>query len=158
MRYSAAMRLFVTTLAAVVALQPAAASQSDQPIQDLLKLHQYDLAGDGRALLEKEAKAASFLLIGGLHGDKETPALVDSLWPTIGYGYLAAEMSPWAASRLKVSHIRGSDIEEPQPHSLIAAGGAEPSEQSAAIDGGVDEGRIQACPCASTARTRAQHG
>jgi hypothetical protein len=30
-------------------------------------------------------------------------------------------MSPWAASRLKVPHIRGSDIEEPQPHSLIRA-------------------------------------
>ena len=28
-------------------------------------------------------------------------------------------MSPWAASRLKVPHIRGSDIEEPQPHSLV---------------------------------------
>jgi hypothetical protein len=28
-------------------------------------------------------------------------------------------MSPWAASRLKVSHVRGSDIEEPQPHLLI---------------------------------------
>jgi erythromycin esterase-like protein len=30
-------------------------------------------------------------------------------------------MSPWAASRLKVGHLRGGDIEEPQPHSLIGA-------------------------------------
>jgi hypothetical protein len=44
---------------------------------------------------------------------------VNSLWPTVGYHYLAMEMSPWAASRLKTPHVRGSDIEEPQPHSLI---------------------------------------
>ena len=29
------------------------------------------------------------------------------------------EMSPWAASRLKLEHLRGGDIEEPQPHVLI---------------------------------------
>jgi erythromycin esterase-like protein len=115
------MRISLTTLAVVIALQHAAPGQTDQPIQELLKLHQYDLAGEGRALLEKEAKAASFFLIGGLHGDKETPALVDSLWPSIGYQYLAAEMSPWAASRLKASYVRGSDIEELQPHSLVGA-------------------------------------
>jgi hypothetical protein len=28
-------------------------------------------------------------------------------------------MSPWAAGRLKVPHLRGGDIEEPQPHLLI---------------------------------------
>ena len=51
--------------------------------------------------------------------------MVDSLWPTIGYGYLAAEMSPWAASRLKVPHVRGSDVEKELPFSLDyrAAGG-----------------------------------
>lgn len=97
----------------------AALGQTDQPIAELLKIHQADLAAEGKALLEKEARAASFFLIGGLHGDKETPALVDSLWPTVGYQYLAAEMSPWAVSRLKVPHMRGSDIEEPQPHLLI---------------------------------------
>src|SRR6185503_7071282 len=93
--------------------------QAEQSISDLLKVHQYDLATTGKALLEKEARAASFFLIGGLHGDNETPALVNSLWPSIGYQYLAMERSPWAASRLKVPHLRGSDIEEPQPHLLI---------------------------------------
>ena len=97
-----------------------ARGQTD-PISELLKIHQYDLATEGKALLEKEARAVSFFLIGGLHGDNETPALVDSLWSTVGYQYLAAEMSPWAASRLKVPHIRGSDIEEPRPHLLIRA-------------------------------------
>jgi len=115
------MRRLLIVLAVALASVGAALDQIDQPIAELLKIHQYDLAAEGKALLEKEARAASFFLIGGLHGDKETPALVDSLWPTVGYQYLAAEMSPWAASRLKVPHMRGSDIEELQPHLLIRA-------------------------------------
>jgi hypothetical protein len=113
------MRRLLIVLAVALTSVGAPLGQTDQPIAELLKIHQYDLAAEGKALLEKEARAASFFLIGGLHGDKETPALVDSLWPTVGYQYLAAEMSPWAASRLKVPHVRGSDIEELQPHSLI---------------------------------------
>ncbi len=120
MEYSAGMRRLLILAAAVAfTLQSAALGQTYQPISELLKVHQYDLAAEGKALLQKEARAASFFLIGGLHGDKETPALVDALWPTAGYRYLAAEMSPWAASRLKVAHVRGSDIEEPLPQLLI---------------------------------------
>jgi hypothetical protein len=115
------MRRLLVVLAVAFSSQVAVPWQLDQPVAELLKIHQFDLATDGKALLEKEARAASFFLIGGLHGDRETPALVDALWPRIGYQYLAAEMSPWAASRLKVTHVRGSDIEEPQPHALIAA-------------------------------------
>jgi hypothetical protein len=126
------MPRLLIVLALTLALRSPALGQPDQPISELLKIHQYDLAVDGKALLEKEARAASFFLIGGLHGDKETPALVDALWPILGYRYLAAEMSPWAASRLKVPHVRGSDIEELQPHSLIAAL-AEANPQSAAL-------------------------
>ena len=113
------MRTRLIVLAVIFAAHGLALGQTDQSIVDLLKVHQYDLATDGKALLEKEAKGVSFFLIGGLHGDKETPALVDSLWPAIGYRYLAAEMSPWAASRLGRTHVRGSDIEELQPHLLI---------------------------------------
>jgi hypothetical protein len=113
------MRNLLVVAAVVLTSQTAPQGQSDQTISELLKIHQYDLANEGKALLQKEASAASFFLIGGLHGDKETPALVDSLWATVGYRYLAAEMSPWAASRRKVSHVRGSDIEEPQPHLLL---------------------------------------
>ena len=113
------MRRTLIVAALMVTAQGLPLGQADQSISDLLKVQQYDLATEGKAFLEKEARAASFFLIGGLHGDKETPALVDSLWSSAGYRYLAMEMSPWAASRLKVSHIRGSDIEEPQPHSLI---------------------------------------
>jgi hypothetical protein len=115
------MRMLLIVLAAAFAWQTAAVGRIEQSVSELLGIHQYDLAAGGKALLEKEARAASFFLIGGLHGDKETPALADALWPTIGYQYLAKEMSPWAASRLKIPHVRGSDIEEPQPHSLVRA-------------------------------------
>ena len=87
------------------ASQTAPIGQTDQPIAELLKVHQYDLAADGKTLLQKEAAAAAFFLIGGLHGDKETPALVDALWPTIAYQYLAVEKSPWAARRLPFLRI-----------------------------------------------------
>ena len=110
----------VLIVTAVALTSPwGAVAQVDRPIPELLKTHQFDLATEGQALLQKEAKTASFFLIGGLHGDRETPALVDSLWPAFGYQYLAAEMSPWAASRLKARHVRGSDIEELQPHGPI---------------------------------------
>lgn len=115
------MRRLLILLTVALTSVGATLGHTDQPIAELLEVHQHDLAAEGKALLEREARAASFFLIGGLHGDRETPALVDSLWPTVGYQYLAAEMSPWAASRLKVPHIRGSDIEEPQPDSLIRA-------------------------------------
>lgn len=120
---SIACRLRRLPILLAVALLPAGAvcAQDAPSIAALLQANQYDLAADGKALLEREARAASFFLIGGLHGDKETPALVDSLWPRIGYQYLAAEMSPWASSRLEVAHLRGSDIEEPRPHLLIRA-------------------------------------
>jgi hypothetical protein len=91
-------------------------------LPELLRANQFDLSTTGKAFLAKEASRASFFLIGGLHGDKETPALVDALWPTLkdfGYRYITMEMSPWAASRLKLEHLRGGDIEEPQPHVLI---------------------------------------
>jgi hypothetical protein len=113
------MRRHLMAVAVALTAQALSPGQTNQSISDLLNIHQYDLATEGKALLEKEARAASFFLIGGLHGDKETPALVDSLWATAGYRYLAMEMSPWAASRLGTPHLRGSDVEEPQPHALI---------------------------------------
>ena len=113
------MRRYLTVAAVVFTAQGLPPGQTNQSISDLLNVHQFDVATEGRALLEKEARAASFFLIGGLHGDRETPAPVDALWPAVGYRYLAMEMSPWAAGRLGTPHVRGSDIEEPQPHALI---------------------------------------
>jgi hypothetical protein len=60
-------------------------------------------------------------LIGGLHGDNETQALVEILVPALGAPTLVlTEMSPWAANRLfgKMAdtgvRLRGIDIEEAQ--------------------------------------------
>ncbi len=61
----------------------------------MLQKYQWDLSTDGRTFLLEEATAVSFFLIGGLHGDNETPRLVDALWPTLrdsGYRYIFAEM------------------------------------------------------------------
>jgi hypothetical protein len=109
---------FVLTFAAIAIGQQAPGDE----VPELLRANQFDLSTTGRAFLAREASLTSFFLIGGLHGDKETGALVDALWPTlkdVGYRYIAMEMSPWAASRLKREHLRGSDIEERQPHVLI---------------------------------------
>jgi hypothetical protein len=103
--------------------------QSGNAALELLRSHQMDLSTDGREFLSREAEKASFFLVGGLHGDNETPALVQKLWPDLkkfGYRYVALEMSPWAAGRadaVSTSNggpaLRGSDMEEPQPNLLI---------------------------------------
>jgi hypothetical protein len=89
------------------------------PIADFLRTSQLDLAADGKRFLIEEGKRSSFFALGGLHGDSETSALVQELWPNLEYQYIVVEMSPWAAGRLKVPHLRGGDIEEPRPHVII---------------------------------------
>lgn len=93
--------------------------QATDPIAELLRTSQSDLATQGKAFLIAEGRRASFFALGGLHGDNETQALVQDLWQGLGYAYITVEMSPWAASRLKIAHVRGGDIEEPRPHLLI---------------------------------------
>lgn len=116
--------------ALVVTVLGGAFGQTSDSLSELLRAHQFDLATDGKAFLLNEASRASFLLVGGLHGDQETPALVQTLSAgsePFGYHHVAVEMSPWAASRLEASltrqgaaaRISGADIEEPQPHLLI---------------------------------------
>jgi hypothetical protein len=115
--------------------------QATDPVSELLNKNQTDLATEGRAFLVKEASRASFFLVGGLHGDNETQALVQDLGRALGpFGYhnTAAEMSPWAANRLLASlgiqdrtAVWGSDIEELQPHLVIRElAGANPENQS----------------------------
>lgn len=118
-------------VALVLALCGTGLGRTSDPIADLLQAHQRDLATDGTAFLIREASEASFALVGGLHGDRETPALVQALSAGLdkfGYDHIAVEMSPWAASRLEGAlskqagqavRIRGADIEEVQPHLLI---------------------------------------
>ena len=65
---------------------------------------QYDLENEGRIFLLNEAKSNQFFLLGELHGDKEIPALLRTLWPEMwrqGYRHIGAEVSPWAAHQLE---------------------------------------------------------
>jgi hypothetical protein len=78
--------------------------QRSDAISGALGDNQYDLATDGRTFLLKEAGIATFFMLGELHGDNETPTLIRSLWPEmwrLGYRHIAAELSPWAATRLE---------------------------------------------------------
>lgn len=61
----------------------AVRAPAQDAISDLLQKHQWDLSTDGRTFLLKEASNASFFAVGGLHGDNETPAFVESLWPSL---------------------------------------------------------------------------
>ena len=91
----------IGALAALVLLAGVPAPAQDA-VSDVLQTHQWDLSTDGRTFLLKEASTATFFLVGGLHGDRETPALVEALWPTLrdsGYRYVLYETSPWAAGR-----------------------------------------------------------
>jgi hypothetical protein len=79
-------------------------SQGPDAISGALGDNQYDLATDGRTFLLKEVGTVTFFMLGELHGDNETPALIRSLWPEMwrqGYRHIAAELSPWAATRLE---------------------------------------------------------
>ncbi len=114
----------------LVTLCIAANGQAPDPLADLLRDQQRDLATEGVRFLVSEGSHAWFVVIGGLHGDRETPALVETLVRGLqpsGYRHLAAEISPWAASRRPSAsgeagqgvQIHGADIEEPRPDLLI---------------------------------------
>lgn len=113
----------------MVAWSVLLSSQTADLALDFLSKNQRDLAADGRTFLLQEASHTSFFLIGGLHGDNETQALVQNLGQALrpmGYRYTAVEMSPWATNRLSASFVSqdrnalwGSDIEEAQPQLVI---------------------------------------
>jgi len=53
------MRRLLIVLAVALASVASTPGQTDQPIAELLNIHQYDVAAEDKALLEKEARAAS---------------------------------------------------------------------------------------------------
>lgn len=111
----------------ILALGARPAGQPGDPIGDQLQAHQLNLEPDGKRFLIDEAGRASFLLVGGMHGDRETPALVQALTGGVarfGYAHTAVEMSPWSTAQMEASlrktgvtaQLRGADIEEVRPH------------------------------------------
>lgn len=83
-----------------------AANNSSVVIVDAVADHQFDLTTTGREFLLDEARSSDYFLLGELHGEKEIPALLHSLWPEMwktGYRHIAAEISPWTAAQLEAS-------------------------------------------------------
>ncbi|HUF81136.1 MAG TPA: hypothetical protein VMN03_08370 [Burkholderiales bacterium] len=119
--------LCCSALLLVAATVPANGQASDT-LAALLARNQYDLAVDGRQFLLKEMSKASFVLVGGLHGDNETQALLQMAMAGLADGptLIITEMSPWAANRLFATapddagvRLRGADIEDAQLPLLI---------------------------------------
>jgi hypothetical protein len=116
------MKVFLTGFFCVAFLLARPSGQATNPVLEHLRTSQLDLSTDGKAFLIEEGRRASFFALGGLHGDNETPAMIEAVWPTLeqsGYRYITVEMSPWATSKLKIPHLRGADIEEPRPNLII---------------------------------------
>jgi hypothetical protein len=57
--------------------------QGSNDVVTLLGSSQFDLAAEGREFLRREVSRASFLLVGGLHGDNETQAFFQSMMPSL---------------------------------------------------------------------------
>ena len=71
---------------------------------EIISKNCYDLNGPGRSFLLNEAQRVNFFLLGELHGEREIPELLSSIWPAMyssGYHHIAAEVSEWAAARLE---------------------------------------------------------
>jgi hypothetical protein len=103
-RAQAAASLLIICASVCVAAQQG---QSDDTIRNQLQEHEFDLSTTGKAFLIDEQRAASFFLLGELHGENEIPALIRELWPEMwrdGYRHIAGEMSPWAANQLEFGH------------------------------------------------------
>jgi hypothetical protein len=147
------MRGLVVSLG-VVALMAAGCSRglSDRTLSELLATNQFDIATDGRAFLATEIRQADVVLVGGLHGDNETPAMAELAKGAVrGPSVLVTEMSPWMANRTLGAkadengvRVRGGDIEEMQLPAIIAEaananpGNAALEKMAAAVQSGFD--------------------
>ncbi len=70
----------VTVVSIAVAGVVALSAQPPDSFADALRSTQMDLATTGKPFLIREASQSAVTLIGGLHGDKETPTLVQESW------------------------------------------------------------------------------
>jgi hypothetical protein len=86
---------------AVLTMAPAVAQNRES---DILGQNSYDLSHAGQTFLLNEAQRVDFFMLGELHGDRQIPQLLTSLWPQFyrnGYKHIAAEVSDWAAAKLE---------------------------------------------------------
>jgi hypothetical protein len=97
-------RLQLFCCAAVLICVPTArtSGQTTPEIARIVANNQYDLSSTGQQFLQQQANKASFVLVGGLHGDNETQMLLNVVMNGLADGprLIITEMSPWAANRL----------------------------------------------------------
>lgn len=77
---------------------------TETSIKQALVTHATPLKPKGEEVLLKEAEDHQYVLLGELHGETEIPQLLSDLWPRLwkmSYRYIAAEVSPWAATHLE---------------------------------------------------------
>jgi hypothetical protein len=104
---AAVIRLIVSVILCQVVV-PVVAQDREA---NILSKNAYDLTGSGQALLLNEAQRVDFFMLGELHGEKEIPELLTSMWPSLyknGYHHIAGEISTWAASKLEFSDKKDS--------------------------------------------------
>jgi hypothetical protein len=83
---------------ALFALGASAVLAQPDPIRALLSRHQFDLAAYGREFVLSEVRRSRFVLIGGLHGDRETQAFVELAASAVEPRLVVTEMSPCGGS------------------------------------------------------------
>ncbi len=124
------MRQWLATVVVVGITTVAVIGQASDPLSSLLTEHQFDLTTTGRAFLTREASQTAFVLIGGLHGDNETQALLAPLLEGLGTGekLVVTELSPWVARGIASAipstsgiRLRGIDVETGQLPQMIRA-------------------------------------
>jgi hypothetical protein len=101
--------MFWKALSIAASLSISTANAQDREAS-ILYQNQYDLSGPGRIFLLNEARAVNFFMLGELHGEREIPDIIISIWPDLyrnGYRHIAAEVSEWAAVKLEFS--KGKD-------------------------------------------------
>jgi hypothetical protein len=94
------MRCFKVLIPVIFFLGRANAQDTEAVI---VSKNSYNLSDSGKAFLLKEARQVDLFMLGELHGEKEIPNLLTSLWPHFvdaGYRHIAAEVSEWAAAKL----------------------------------------------------------
>ena len=127
-------RLVIYICAALTSLWVLSAQEEKDrdPIAAQLQKQQYDLSTNGKAFLLKEARQASFFLLGELHGENEIPALLRDLWPPMwrdGYRYIAGELTRIECANGKIAlHLNTADGLKIFPvdsgHALEVTGGS----------------------------------
>lgn len=110
---AAALAPMFLAMSPIGSAQQVETGAGEKQIAQLAAEHARGLEDGGMNFLLQEAERATFLLLGELHGDNETPALLHALWPALwdrGYRHFAAEISPWKVDQLVAGKAEGPSL------------------------------------------------